>query len=265
MQFWNDSCFVTRAELDLATLGQVFETVQVWSAYIWSELDYPKCLRCWNTDQTYSWWRLSNFWYLYWAFWKIHLLTIATSETSSEPSVLLFQSFFKQLWTSDMVNFCDLGSFFTAVRHRGRGKPPAGTSTGGWNAKGEDRTAEPAGRREEVKQEWMGVGELKSWGRWSLYPRTSVVGSKERKKWLGGSSLDLFPYFKYAVLLCLGHCSLPAWRKRRCCFKWQVQNKVAVVAHLAWPLIRDGRPVRWLLPFADRLLLITNKQGNISR
>lgn len=34
------------------------------------------------------------FWYLYWAFWKIHLLKTAASETSSEPSVPLFWSFF---------------------------------------------------------------------------------------------------------------------------------------------------------------------------
>lgn len=98
---------------------------------------------------------------------------------SSKTSVPFFWSFFK-LCTSNFVNFYGSGSFFAAVRHGGRRKPPASTSSGRWDAEGEDWAVEPARRGEEVKQEWLGVEEVKSWGRWGSYQRTLFVGPEKK-------------------------------------------------------------------------------------
>lgn len=54
------------------------------------------------------------------------------------PLVLILFFFFKQLCTSNIVSFCDLGSSFAAVCHGGRRKPPTSTSPGGCDAEGED-------------------------------------------------------------------------------------------------------------------------------
>lgn len=103
-----------------------------------------------------------------WAFWQTYLLTIAASEIGHQN--LLFP------WSDPFLNssipqmlpaFVSGALFVAAVCHRGRGESAASTSTGGWDAEGEDWTAEPTGRGEEVKWERMVVGEVKAWGGWS--------------------------------------------------------------------------------------------------
>lgn len=123
----------------------------------------------WYVDQTCSWGRLRRFFLMLmsWAFWQTYLLTIAASEIGHQNLLFPWSDPFSNSSIPQMLPAFVSGALFVAaVCHRGRGESAASTSTGGWDAEGEDWTAEPTGRGEEVKWERMVVGEVKAWGGW---------------------------------------------------------------------------------------------------